>query len=79
MKDELQSFPKGYSSGSQLISGWAAPFSLCVKGVVVQRTGWGESMVDSHLTFIVAAVLLRQVGCIAVYPLTLAMNSSRTN
>jgi len=38
-----------------------------------------DDMVDSRWTFTVAAALLRQVGCSAVYPLALAMNSPRTD
>ncbi|WP_041277510.1 RecQ family ATP-dependent DNA helicase [Desulfotalea psychrophila] len=34
-----------------------------------------DDMVDSGWTFTVAAALLRQVGCTAVYPLALALNS----
>ncbi|WP_459945738.1 helicase-related protein [Desulfocastanea catecholica] len=36
-----------------------------------------DDMVDSGWTFTVAAALLRQIGCTAVYPLALALNSSR--
>lgn len=36
-----------------------------------------DDMVDSRWTFTVASALLRQVGCTAVYPLALALNSPR--
>jgi ATP-dependent DNA helicase RecQ len=36
-----------------------------------------DDLVDSRWTFTVASVLLRQVGCTAVYPLALALNSPR--
>jgi ATP-dependent DNA helicase RecQ len=36
-----------------------------------------DDVVDSRWTFTVAAALLRQAGCKAVYPLALAMNSPR--
>jgi len=36
-----------------------------------------DDMVDSRWTFTVVAALLRQVGCKAVYPLALALNSPR--
>lgn len=36
-----------------------------------------DDMVDSRWTFTVASALLRQVGCRAVYPLALALNSPR--
>ena len=36
-----------------------------------------DEMVDSRWTFTVASALLRQVGCTAVYPLALALNSPR--
>jgi ATP-dependent DNA helicase RecQ len=36
-----------------------------------------DDMVDSRWTFTVAAALLRQAGCRAVYPLALALNSPR--
>ncbi|MDF7800010.1 DEAD/DEAH box helicase [Pontiellaceae bacterium B1224] len=36
-----------------------------------------DDMVDSRWTFTVAAALLRQAGCKAVYPLALALNSPR--
>ena len=36
-----------------------------------------DDMVDSRWTFTVAAALLRQAGCEAVYPLALALNSPR--
>jgi len=36
-----------------------------------------DDMVDSRWTFTVASALLRQVGCMAVYPLALALNSPR--
>ena len=34
-----------------------------------------DDMVDSRWTFTVIAALLRQIGCPAVFPLALAMNS----
>ena len=34
-----------------------------------------DDMVDSRWTFTVIAALLRQAGCMAVFPLALAMNS----
>jgi len=37
-----------------------------------------DDLVDSKWTFTVAAALLRQIGCSAVYPLALALNSLRT-
>lgn len=36
-----------------------------------------DDMVDSRWTFTVSAALLRQAGCVAVYPLALALNSPR--
>lgn len=36
-----------------------------------------DDMVDSRWTFTVAAALLRQAGCLGVYPLVLALNSPR--
>lgn len=36
-----------------------------------------DDMVDSRWTFTVAAALLRQIGCAAVHPLALALNSPR--
>lgn len=36
-----------------------------------------DDMVDSRWTFTVASALLRQAGCVAVYPLALALNSPR--
>ena len=36
-----------------------------------------DDMVDSRWTFTVVSALLRQVGCTAVYPLALALNSPR--
>jgi ATP-dependent DNA helicase RecQ len=36
-----------------------------------------DDMVDSRWTFTVASALLRQAGCLAVYPLALALNSPR--
>lgn len=36
-----------------------------------------DDMVDSKWTFTVAAALLRQAGCVAVYPLALALNTPR--
>lgn len=36
-----------------------------------------DDMVDSRWTFTILAALLRQVGCAAVYPLALALNSPR--
>lgn len=36
-----------------------------------------DDVVDSRWTFTVAAALLRQTGCVAVYPLALALNSPR--
>ena len=38
-----------------------------------------DDMTDSGWTFTVVAALLRQAGCSAVYPMALALNSSRTN
>jgi ATP-dependent DNA helicase RecQ len=38
-----------------------------------------DDMVDSRWTFTVAAALLRQAGCSAVWPLALALNSLRTD
>ena len=36
-----------------------------------------DDMVDSRWTFTMTSALLRQVGCSAVYPLALALNSPR--
>lgn len=36
-----------------------------------------DDMVDSRWTFTVASALLRQAGCLAVYPMALALNSPR--
>lgn len=36
-----------------------------------------DDMIDSGWTFTVASALLRQVGCSAVYPIALALNSPR--
>ena len=36
-----------------------------------------DDMVDSRWTFTVAAAVLRQAGCGAVFPLALALNSPR--
>ncbi len=36
-----------------------------------------DDMVDSRWTFTVASALLRQLGCVAVYPLALTLNSPR--
>ena len=36
-----------------------------------------DDMVDSRWTLTVASALLRQIGCTAVYPLALALNSPR--
>lgn len=38
-----------------------------------------DDMVDSGWTFTIAAALLRQTGCSAVYPMALALNSPRMN
>ena len=38
-----------------------------------------DDMVDSRWTFTVASALLRQAGCLAVYPMALALNSLRMN
>ncbi len=38
-----------------------------------------DDMIDSGWTFTVASALLRQVGCSAVYPMALALNSPRMN
>jgi ATP-dependent DNA helicase RecQ len=36
-----------------------------------------DDMIDSGWTFTVASALLRQTGCLAVYPMALALNSPR--
>jgi ATP-dependent DNA helicase RecQ len=36
-----------------------------------------DDMTDSGWTFTVAAAVLRQAGCVAVFPLALALNSPR--
>ncbi|MBI9095625.1 MAG: RecQ family ATP-dependent DNA helicase [Sphaerochaeta sp.] len=54
-------------------------FSINLEPKDYQRCLLVDDMIDSGWTFTVASALLRQVGCVKVYPMALALNSPRMN